>query len=91
MEQDLARYDRSSPDSPDKSYDELLRCCRRVERNRLARARNELSKSIAQGRRAFVNKAKGKDGDKDKKDKCSSSTNKKDKAAGDHRRDKSTN
>ncbi len=66
MEQDLARYDRLSSDSPEKPYDRLLRCCCRViERNRFAPALIELSKSIAQGGRALVTKGKGKDGDKD--------------------------
>ncbi len=59
--------DSLGPDSPDKSYDYWLRRCRRViERNRLAWARDELSKSTAQGGRAIVNKGKGMDGDKDK-------------------------
>ncbi len=83
-----------SSDSPDKSYDYLLRCCSRViEHNRLAWARDELSKSIAQGGRAFANKGKGRGGDKDedKKGKGGGSNNKRDKAAGDHRRDKSNN
>ncbi len=62
MEQDLAHYDRLSSDSPDKSYGDLLRCCRRVtERNRLAWARIELSRSIEQGGRAFVTTGKGKE------------------------------
>ena len=61
MEQDLTHYDRLAQDDPDRSYDYLLRCCRRViERNRLTRARTELSKSIASGGRALVTK-EGKD------------------------------
>ncbi len=91
MEQDSAHYDRWSSDSPDKSYDYLLCGCRRViERNRVAWARSELWKSIAQGGRARVTQGQGKDGDKDKdkdekgKGNCSNT-------AGDHRRGKSTN
>ncbi len=94
MEQDFASRNLLSSDSPDKSYDYLLRCCRRViERNRLEWARSELSKLVAQGGRALVTKGKGKDGDKDKekdkKGKGSGSSNKKDKAAGDRCREKS--
>ena len=87
MEQDLAHYDRLTQDDPNRSYDYLLRCCRRViERNRFTWARTELSKSIASGGRALVTKEKerprGNSKGKDKKGKVKGG--KKGEAAGDH-------
>ena len=74
MEQDLAYYDRLAQDDAHRSYDYLIRCCRRViARNRLTWARTELSKSIANGGRALVNKdqdkPRGRSKGKGKKDK----------------------